>query len=334
MIEINSISFSLTEEKSILDCLKKVGIVIIRSALKKDDINLYFSISRNFRAYLLQQTEQTSCHDQDKDYRSIVLKILRMQSGYSLSYQMQYYFDIPNKFYLPFFLVQKAGLLKMISQYLHGPAGILTNYCSLRVQNPGEVQKALPFHQDAGPVNSSNGRGIVIWIPLNEIDAVTPTLEIVPQKINHIFPHVGQKETGYSILDDESNSIIKNYEGRLIFDNLQQGDVLLFDFTTLHRTYVTKKMTKARYSIDMRCVLPQDLPKYYQGDYLISKNVADSLNFSFEAELQYVVDKITAFEMAMKEGFMKVNDQLVECHSLIKKTSMLHWLRNQIRNIF
>jgi len=288
------ISFDLNDRKAIVNNLKHYGFAIVRNVLDKNHVKSLLDMNTDFMDYLYQELRKLPEDvDIQADFRAAILKNMEVQSGYPVSYDMQSYFDTPAKFNFHFTMLKKSGVLKVIADYLNDSIGFMGNYCSLRIQHPRELKKALPFHQDAIPASSSDGRGVVIWVPLTDIDRDTPTLEIIPEKIPKVLAH-GGTSTSYAIVHDH-DATIEKYKARLILDDLKAGDVLLFDFKTLHRTHVLAEMTKTRVSLDIRCITPKDLPRNFYGDYIIAEHLVKStflekLNYLFNYfKMQYIV---------------------------------------------
>jgi hypothetical protein len=141
-----------------------------------------------------------------------------------------------------------------------GDLYLLRDYCSIRRQRPDETGTALGWHQDSavvtGLIRARGVRGYVLWVPVTAIDGDTPTLQVMP---SWLWPlkHYG---TQYGYLE----SIRKPWGRTVTLEQMQQGDVALFDINCPHRTYVRPGMHKERLSVDLRVV--RTVPQGYRGE--------------------------------------------------------------------
>jgi hypothetical protein len=138
------------------------------------------------------------------------------------------------------------------------PLSWLADYCSIRRQRPGEVSRGLPWHQDSAVVLGRTFgwiRGWVLWIPFTPINRRTPGLQIIDSR--RPMWHHGNQGTGYL----ETNNIPRGEP--ITVDDMELGDVLVFDINCPHRTFITKEMTDTRFSTDLR--FTKSVPLSYKG---------------------------------------------------------------------
>lgn len=137
---------------------------------------------------------------------------------------------------------------------------LLRDYCSIRRQRPDENTKALGWHKDSavvtGHLRARGVRGYVLWVPITAIDADTPTLQVMTSW-QWPLKHTG-KSNGYL------ESIHRPWGRSITLEQMQQGDVALFDINCPHRTLVRPGMLKERISVDLRAV--RTVPQNYRGE--------------------------------------------------------------------
>ncbi len=116
---------------------------------------------------------------------------------------------------------------------------------SWRTQQP-DGHGALTLHQDTEALRGTNGW--TAWLPLVEIDELTPTLEICPWLPNGVLPHK-RDAANYSVLADD---VKLGHWPLLTVTGLALGKAVIFGPRTLHRTCVRPWHTKIRHSLDLR----------------------------------------------------------------------------------
>jgi hypothetical protein len=143
-----------------------------------------------------------------------------------------------------------------------GDLYLLRDYCSIRRQRPDESAKALGWHQDSavvtGLLRARGVRGYVLWVPITAIDTDTPTLQVMT---SWLWP---MKHTGNS--NGYLESIHRPWGRNTTLEQMQQGDVALFNINCPHRTFVRPGMLKERISVDLRVV--RTVPTTYHGEVI------------------------------------------------------------------
>jgi ectoine hydroxylase-related dioxygenase (phytanoyl-CoA dioxygenase family) len=109
----------------------------------------------------------------------------------------------------------------------------------------------LPFHQDYS-YNQHYSKLLTCWVPLNDCGERSPGLELFGKNMSTRFPHVAEGRWEHGISKRDLDSLI--VEKHLHHPSLHTGDVILFNETTLHRTYLTDHMNEDRFSMDARAV--------------------------------------------------------------------------------
>jgi hypothetical protein len=144
-----------------------------------------------------------------------------------------------------------------------GALYLLRDFCSIRRQRPTATSTALGWHQDSAVVTSlPEARGVqgyVLWVPITRIDSDTATLQVMPYRLRPL-KHNGNPQNGYL------ESVRKPWGRIVTLNRMEQGDVALFDINCPHRTLVTPRMTKERYSVDLRVV--RTIPDVYHGEVI------------------------------------------------------------------
>ena len=140
----------------------------------------------------------------------------------------------------------------------------LANYHSLHSPNSWHQDGALgvPFPNRDSSKNSqffsaNMTQMVICWIPLVECLGDCPSLQLVRKPLERLLH--------YEYLND---SELEKIFARNDFwvPKLKFGDMLIFLNGTLHRTFVTDKMKNNRTSIELRFMIPQQIPDWMQGD--------------------------------------------------------------------
>lgn len=238
------------KEKEILEAINNYGAVIIKEAIDSKILQSYSKIIQQQFVTLdaKLQADKSGLTERQKNH----LQNYNQQGGMSFSYELDPLLDNPIGVRDYIFLVRKTGLLPIMHKYLGHRPTIQIDGSSVRrqsvVHQDSKFRKGLKYHQDG---NDANNSGVVFWVPLVDIDNDTPTLKVIIKKFDKYFSFHAD-EVGFAIID-EQEKLEKNYEESIVtLNNMRLGDILLFDFTTVHSTYVNENMNKTRFSIDVR----------------------------------------------------------------------------------
>jgi len=226
------------------------GFAVARGALPESFVTAY----RNGAAAWFEQLDgRVACGEQNP-----FLKVFSMQSGMSLSMRIEDTTRPPHNIRTFLGHLYSGGLWQ--AGFFDEELGGLIDACSIRRQIPDASDRALGYHQDAAVIDSPDG--LVFWIPLDPIDDHTPGLEVIPNWKRPVLPHTTNQRNNYL---ETTEPITQN--GVIV--SMQRGDVLVFKLPTPHRTYLTPRMTKTRFSIDLRAVPLSKIPISYLGDIIV-----------------------------------------------------------------
>ena len=122
---------------------------------------------------------------------------------------------------------------------------------SLRLDPPFDERNSLGWHQDSSYFrqNLSGKNGIVIWMPLHDLDKKLGPLELL-QHSHRLGPLNVKKKKSKSKLYSSKRNIdpkyLKKYK-KLICKELKVGDALLTDLDLVHRSgkNISKKFRKS-----------------------------------------------------------------------------------------
>lgn len=148
-------------------------------------------------------------------------------------------------------LLNKPRFIESLQSYFNDPelVAYLEPTC-VRYCNPTGWQNYLSWHQDKFHRGDTF---FTIWIPLNRVGDDAPGLELLPYKL---YERIHTAASGLDVTYDGkgiSEEDINREVGTDRFHPIMDvGDILIFDPYTAHRTYVTKGMTEARISLDIR----------------------------------------------------------------------------------
>jgi hypothetical protein len=108
------------------------------------------------------------------------------------------------------------------------------------------------FHQD-GNYHSRDPKdhvGITTWIPLVDAGGEAPGLQFHPHKLHDLLPLPEGIEPPYLFADEAY--CLDRFGDTLWAPVIPAGDVVVFDNFCVHRTFITRTMTRERQSADVR----------------------------------------------------------------------------------
>lgn len=153
---------------------------------------------------------------------------------------------------------ERAGLRRVITEYLGERPAISVNKCTLRRV---DSSAGTAWHQD-GAFMGESVRALNVWVSLSHCGEDAPGLDIVPRRLDHIVP----TGTEGAIFDwSVSDAVAEEAAGDagILRPTFAPGDVVLFDDKFLHRTAVESGMPNTRYAIESWFFGPTGFP----GDY-------------------------------------------------------------------
>jgi hypothetical protein len=154
--------------------------------------------------------------------------------------------------------LERAGLQRLISDYLGERPAISVNKCTLRKVDP---DTGVGWHQD-GAFLGDGVRAMNVWIALTRCGDVAPGMDIVPRRLEEIVETGTRGATfdwsvGPEVAEEAAG------EAGVLRPIFEAGDVLLFDDMFLHTTATDPSMTKTRYAIESWFFGPSGFPREY-----------------------------------------------------------------------
>jgi hypothetical protein len=191
------------------------------------------------------------------------------QSGFSLSFRLNSELLMPVYMQQIFHELRERHFLRLAGLVFGRRAAFMVDNCSARRQVPDRPETGLLLHQDVGAaeISSSGQSGLTFWIPLVPLDDQTPTLEVLPLKIDEVLPHRFDDQ-GYSVLLEQGQLRARLGDRFERVSGLAPGDVVAFNARTIHGTVVPPGASKTRYSLDIRCRPIDELMGTYAGTML------------------------------------------------------------------
>ena len=152
--------------------------------------------------------------------------------------------------------LERAGLQRLISDYLGERPAISVNKCTLRKVDPDTGG----WHQD-GAFLGDGVRAINVWVALTRCGDVRRAWTSCPRRIDHIVPTGTEGDLrlvgGTEVAEEAAG------EAGVLRPIFEAGDVLLFDDMFLHTTAADPSMTKTRYAIESWFFGPSGFPREY-----------------------------------------------------------------------
>ena len=161
-------------------------------------------------------------------------------------------------------LIERSKLPEITRQYFTEGSVCPYQYCVVRYQRLDLKHQSYRFHQD-GSYHSRKPEdhlGLTIWIPLTDCGEDAPTLQLYPRHIHTILPLPDGVQS--PCLFCEEDTVLERFRGKLWQPVMSAGDVLVFDHFVVHRTYITRHMTRERQSADVRLFPKESVPSYVE----------------------------------------------------------------------
>lgn len=155
-------------------------------------------------------------------------------------------------------ILERAGVQRVIADYLGERPAISVNKCTLRKVDP---DTGVGWHQD-GAFLGEGVRAMNVWIALTRCGDVAPGMDIVPRRLDHI---VETGTEGATFDWSVSPQVAAGAAGEvgIVRPIFEAGDMLLFDDLFLHTTATDPSMTKTRYAIESWFFGPSGFPGEY-----------------------------------------------------------------------
>ena len=140
----------------------------------------------------------------------------------------------------------------------------------IRTQFPLQHRKHLPhtWHQDGALAfpfmdpNANYVKGLidmrVLWIPFTDAGLEAPGLEFIDNSVDRVF----------TTAELDSDMLKKRFsQEKFLKPFISVGDVIAFDGSVLHRTWVNQSMTKKRVSMGIRVF--SSIPQRLKADFFV-----------------------------------------------------------------
>lgn len=132
--------------------------------------------------------------------------------------------------------------------FLAPPRGVNLNrdcFARFELARPGSPYDIYALHQDAAPALTLDPCAWTAWIALSACGVDAPSLQYVDQRFSNLL--VSHDDHLFIPPAD-----VAQLDLHFTRPALNPGDLILFTSYTLHGTWVTREMTKPRYSLDIR----------------------------------------------------------------------------------
>lgn len=139
---------------------------------------------------------------------------------------------------------ERAGLTRVINEYLGERPTISVQKCTLRKVDPDAGHG---WHQDGAFMGDV--RALNVWLSLSRCGDEAPGMDIVPRRLDHLVP----SGTDGAIFEwSVSQKVAEEAAGDtgIVRPIFEPGDVLLFDDLFLHSTAAEPSMKKSRMAIE------------------------------------------------------------------------------------
>lgn len=166
--------------------------------------------------------------------------------------------DAPRLMYEILDLYDRAGVSRVVSEYLGGPLVLSVNKSTLR---RAEANKSnIDWHQDGafmGDVRTLN-----VWLSLSDCGENAPGLLMVPRRIDEIV-ETGTPGARFDWSVSPSVAEAQAGSGGVIHPSFGPGDAVIFDNFFLHATWVHPDMPERRNAVEAWFFSPLAFPREY-----------------------------------------------------------------------
>jgi hypothetical protein len=139
---------------------------------------------------------------------------------------------------------ERAGLTRVINEYLGERPTISVQKCTLRKVDPDAGSS---WHQDGAFMGDV--RALNVWLALSRCGDESPGMDIVPKRLDRIVPTGTEGAIfEWSVSPNEAEAAAG--ETGVVRPIFEPGDVLLFDDLFLHTTAADPSMKKSRMAIE------------------------------------------------------------------------------------
>jgi hypothetical protein len=156
--------------------------------------------------------------------------------------------DSPRAFFEFMETVHELGLDRLIATYLGERPSLSAEKCTLfRVDARDWRVRLANWHQD-GAFLGDGIRTVNVWFALSRCGRDAPGMEVIPIRLERVLPVGEGSHYGWTVSPE---TVARELPGVPIWrPEFEEGDVLLFDHLTLHRTAADETMPNVRYAIE------------------------------------------------------------------------------------
>ena len=168
--------------------------------------------------------------------------------------------DSPRAFFEFMETVHELGLDRLIAAYLGERPALSAEKCTLfRVDARDWRVRLANWHQD-GAFLGGGIRTVNAWFALSRCGRDAPGMEVIPIRLERVLPvGEGASHYGWTVSPE---TVARELPGVPIWrPEFEEGDVLLFDHLTLHRTAADEGMPNVRYAIESWFFAPSVYPR-------------------------------------------------------------------------
>jgi hypothetical protein len=148
--------------------------------------------------------------------------------------------------------LEHVGMRRLLADYF-GEQPVMTVSKTVLRRVPYQPQ-TLGWHQDAA-VFGRPAPSLNCWIALTDCGDDSPGLEVLPLRVDHVIDTPGNRGLSRA---DKAMGHFPRLQG--VTPTFAPGDALLFDDLLVHRTAMTERMTRTRFSIENWFFTTQGLP--------------------------------------------------------------------------
>lgn len=141
-------------------------------------------------------------------------------------------------------MFERAGLPRLVHDYLGEPAAISAQKTTLRKAEP---QVGGAWHQDGAFMGEV--RALNLWLSLSRCGDESPGLDVVPRRLDQLVA-AGTDGTFLSYQVSQQNAQEAAGETPIVRPIFEPGDALFFDELCLHQTGSDPAMPKPRFAIE------------------------------------------------------------------------------------
>jgi ectoine hydroxylase-related dioxygenase (phytanoyl-CoA dioxygenase family) len=213
------------------------GYVIVKKILSKDDINLVKSFSAEILSDFSKYTEMKSLNYKCWNDPEFTKKIMKFRKNYREFFS--FFYDTVQSNIILKRICSKSSIVKNIKKILDISVNKISHSIAiLRMDGPDDPRNIYDWHQERSyyPMNE-DGNGIVVWIPLVNIEEKIGPLQaaIGSHKEGFLEPKIFKKK-GFSTQKKVPSQYIKKYQNKLISIKLNAGDAIFMHMNTFHRS--------------------------------------------------------------------------------------------------